>query len=190
MSNLEIGGRQIGEGSCFVIAEAGVNHNGDFDLARRLIDAAVSAGVDAVKFQTFQPELLVSPDGPMADYQAVNTGGEGSQLEMLRGLSLSTEAFEKLAQHAADQDICFLSTAFDEPSVDFLETLGVPAFKVPSGEITNHPFLSYIAGKAKPVLLSTGMSSSREVVEAVKILQTTCSAPFALRTKKSTPHNT
>jgi len=142
----------------FVIAEAGVNHNGDLDLARQLVDAAAAAGADAVKFQSFRAETLASRSAPKANYQIAATGGDESQFEMLKRLELSNEAHRDLRAYCAARSILFLSTPFDEERADFLESLGMPAFKIPSGEITNLPFLAHIAAKRKPILLSTGMS--------------------------------
>ena len=170
MDRFEIAGQAVGGGRCFVIAEAGVNHNGDVAMARALIDAAVAAGVDAVKFQTFKAERVVSPIAPKAAYQRATTGSGESQLDMVRKLELSEAQFRDLKHHCDVEGIVFLSTPFDHPSVDFLDRLGVPAFKVPSGEITNLPLLSNIAGRAKPVVLSTGMSDLDEVDRAVATL--------------------
>lgn len=170
MDRFEIAGQAVGGGRCFVIAEAGVNHNGDIAKARALIDAAVAAGADAVKFQTFKADRVISPSAPKAAYQRATTGSEESQLEMIRRLELSEAEFRQLKQHCNAKGIIFLSTPFDHPSVDFLDGLGVPAFKVPSGEITNLPLLGDIAGRAKPVVLSTGMSDMAEVERAVAAL--------------------
>jgi sialic acid synthase SpsE len=165
---VEISGRKIGAGQpCFIIAEAGVNHNGDLKIARQLVDVALRAGADAVKFQTFKPERLVTPTAPKAEYQLRATGSDESQLEMLRGLELSPEAYRTLMSHCQQEGILFLSTPFDEGSADFLADLGVVAFKIPSGEITNLPFLSHVARKGKPMIVSTGMSNLSEVGEAV-----------------------
>lgn len=170
MDRFEIAGQAVGGGRCFVIAEAGVNHNGDIAKARGLIDAAVAAGADAVKFQTFKADRVISPSALKAAYQRATTGGEESQLEMIRRLELSEAKFRQLKQHCDAKGIIFLSTPFDHESVDFLDSLGVPAFKVPSGEITNLPLLGDIAGRAKPVVLSTGMSDMAEVERAVGAL--------------------
>ena len=178
---LDLGGRTIGEGHpCFVIAEAGVNHNGDPELAHRLVDLAADARADAVKFQTFDPERLVSPLARKAEYQIANTGSSESQLDMLRRLVLPQEALASLAAHAAGRGLLFLSTPFDEASADVLEALGMPAFKVPSGEVTNHPFVGHLAAKGKPVLMSTGMSTLAEVAEAVQVVRENGDPPLAL----------
>ena len=178
---LALGGRAIGEGhSCFVIAEAGVNHNGDPEVAHRLVDVAADARADAVKFQTFDPEHLVSPLARKAEYQIANTGSSESQLEMLRRLVLPHQELAALAAHAAERGLLFLSTPFDEASADALEGLGVPAFKVPSGDVTNHPFIAHLAAKGKPVLMSTGMSTLAEVAEAVQVVRENGDPPLAL----------
>jgi len=176
---LAIGQHRLGTGArCFLIAEAGVNHNGDVEMAHRLVEAAAAAGVDAVKFQTFAPEFVVAPGAKKASYQ--ETGGEESQLEMLRHLALPRDAHEELQAHADEQGLLFLSTAFDQASLDFLERLGTPAFKIASGEITNHPFLAKVAQKGKPVLLSTGMATLSEVGLAIDVLRDNGSPPLAL----------
>jgi N-acetylneuraminate synthase/N,N'-diacetyllegionaminate synthase len=176
-----LGSRTIGEGHpCFVIAEAGVNHNGDPELAHRLVDAAADAGADAVKFQTFDPERLVSPRARPAEYQIANTGSSESQLDMLRRLVLPQEALAPLTAHAAERGLLFLSTPFDESSADLLQDLGLPAFKIPSGEVTNHPFVAHVSAKGKPVLMSTGMSTMAEVAEAVQVVRENGDPPLAL----------
>ena len=172
MSAIEIAGRRIGTGQpCFIIAEAGVNHNGDLRVAKQLIDAAVHAKADAVKFQTFQAERVISRAAPKAAYQLHTTDAAESQLDMARRLQLSAEAHEELQAHCRSRGIVFLSTPFDEPSADLLEALDVPAFKIASGEITNLPFLQHVARKGRPVILSTGMSSLHEVAEAVRTIR-------------------
>jgi N,N'-diacetyllegionaminate synthase len=169
---VSVSGRVIGPGyPCFIIAEAGVNHNGDVDMAHKLIDAAVDAKVDAIKFQTFDPEKLAAVDAPKAEYQVENTGEAGSQLEMLRKLVLPKSAYPRLMSHAADQNLIFLSTPFDEESADFLEKIGIPAFKISSGDLTNHPFLAHVAKKNRTMLLSTGMSSLQEVEAAENVIE-------------------
>jgi N-acetylneuraminate synthase/N,N'-diacetyllegionaminate synthase len=176
-----LGTRAVGAGHpCFVIAEAGVNHNGDVELAHRLVDVAADAGADAIKFQTFEPERLVSPLARKAEYQVANTGSSESQLEMLRRLVLPREALAPLAAHAAERGLLFLSTPFDEASADVLEGLGMAAFKVPSGEVTNHPLVAHVAAKGKPVLMSTGMTTLDEVAEAVQVVRENGDPPLAL----------
>ena len=155
----------------FIIAEAGVNHNGSLDLAIQLIDAAKASGADAVKFQTFRASLLATRSAHKAAYQDRTTAKEESQLEMLRRLELDEEAHKGLIKHCNEVGIQFLSSPFDFESADLLETMNLPIFKVPSGEITNIPFLQHIARKGKPIILSTGMSTLGEVEEAVGVLQ-------------------
>ena len=154
----------------FIIAEAGVNHNGSLDLARKLIDVAAVAGADAVKFQTFKADHLVSRSAPKADYQKVQTGADESQLEMIRRLELDEAAHHTLIEHCTCRGIVFLSTPFDSPSIELLERLKVPLFKIPSGEITNLPYLRQIGALGKPIVLSTGMSTMGEVRAALDIL--------------------
>lgn len=167
---LQIGARQVGGGApCFVIAEAGVNHNGDVALAERLIDAAADANADAVKFQTFTPARLVSASADKAAYQKETTGG-GSQREMLEQLALPPAAWPRLKAHAEKRGILFFSTPFDEQSADLLLALGVPALKIGSGELTNHLLLSHVARARVPVLLSTGMSTMDEVRAGVDVV--------------------
>jgi N-acetylneuraminate synthase len=169
--SIRIDGFQVGRGHpCFVIAEAGVNHNGEMDLALRLVDAAADSGANAVKFQTFQAGKLVTAWAPKAVYQAENTGTGGSQFDMLRKLELPRDRHRDLAERCAKRGILFLSTPFDEDSADFLESIRVPAFKVSSGDLTDLPFLRHLASKGLPVLLSTGMATLDEVREAVVAL--------------------
>jgi N-acetylneuraminate synthase len=168
MRTVELAGRAVGPGQpCFIIAEAGVNHNGDPRLAERLVDAAREAGADAVKFQTWVTEKLVTPDARLAEYQARNLGQSPSQYAMLKQLELGHDDFRRIKAHADRRGILFLSTPDEEDSADFLEELGVPAFKVGSGEVTNLPFLRHLARKGRPLILSTGMSTLGEVEAAV-----------------------
>ncbi|MBF0386258.1 MAG: N-acetylneuraminate synthase [Candidatus Omnitrophica bacterium] len=155
----------------FIIGEAGVNHNGDLGMACRLIDAAAAAGCDAVKFQTFKTERVISTRAPKARYQKEATGIGESQFEMVKRLELDAAAHRKLLIHCRKRGILFLSTPFDEESADMLQELGVPLFKIPSGEITNMPLLRHISLKLRPVILSTGMSTLVEVESAVKVLR-------------------
>jgi len=172
MKKIKIGNKLIGEGNpCFVIAEAGVNHNGSITMAKKLINSAKKAKADAVKFQTFKTENLVAKDAEMADYQKRNIGKKESQFRMLKKLELSQEDFHKLKKYADDKNILFLSTPYDKESVDFLKKLGVLAFKISSADITNHPLLRYVAKKKLPIILSTGMSTLEDVKEAVKIIR-------------------
>lgn len=156
---------------CFIIAEAGVNHNGNIDLAHKLIDAAIQARADAVKFQTFKAEKLASKDAPSAQYQIDNMGPQLSQFEMLKRLELPISAYPDLISHCHQGGIVFMSSPFDEDSADFLAGLGMPVFKIPSGEITNLPYLAHIASKQKPMIVSTGMSNLGEVQTAVETIE-------------------
>lgn len=163
-----IAGRLVGPGApCFLVAEAGVNHNGDVELARRLVDAAAAAGADAIKFQTFRAEGVASADAPKAGYQLETTDGGESQLEMLRRLELGRDAFAELKERAEQRGLAFLSTPFDAASVDLLDGLGVAAFKVASPDLTNLPLLEEVARRGRPVILSTGLADLNEVVAAV-----------------------
>src|SRR6185436_13636047 len=151
--------------------EAGVNHNGDLDLARRLIDVAARSGADVVKFQTFTADRLATRAAPKADYQSQTTGSRESQHAMLRRLELSEEMHRQLMAHCQARSIEFLSTGFDIESVDLLASLGQRQFKIPSGEITNLPYLRHIGQLGKPVILSTGMATLDEVEAAIEALE-------------------
>lgn len=153
-----------------IIAEAGVNHNGDLKLAKELAKVAKDSGADIVKFQTAKLEALVTRNAPMAEYQKQNTMRDESQLEMLKKILLSYGEFVELAEYCKAIGIKFLSTPFDLESIDFLAGLGVDLWKIPSGEITNYPYLVKIAGLHQPIILSTGMSTLEEVEEAVDLL--------------------
>lgn len=164
-----IAGRRIGPGEpVYVIAEAGVDHNGELDQALRLVDAAAESGVDAVKFQTFEPALLASTAAPLAAYQRVAGTPDLDQIELLETLRLPAEALAAVAERSRERGIIFLSTPFDEQSADLLDELDVPAFKVGSGELTNLPFLRDLAGRGRPLLLSTGMATLGEVAAALE----------------------
>jgi N,N'-diacetyllegionaminate synthase len=181
MPIINLAGRALGAGEpCFIIAEAGVNHNGDIESARQLIDVAVEAGADAVKFQTFKAERLVTLDAPKAAYQLRNTEVAESQYEMLRRLELSKEAHHTLMNHCAERGILFMSTPFDEESADFLDELGLPVFKLPSGELTNLPFIEHVARKGKPLIVSTGMAYLSEVETAVSAIRAAGNHQLAL----------
>ncbi len=178
---INIAGRLIGSSQpCFVIAEAGVNHNGSLDMGRQLIDAAVEAGADAVKFQTFRAMDLVTRDAPMAEYQQRNTGKSEAQYEMLRKLELDEPAHQKLIGYCQERGILFLSTPFDQKSADLLLQLNVSAFKVSSGDLTNHPLLDHLAASGLPVILSTGMATMEEVQDAVNIMRDASNPPVAI----------
>lgn len=155
----------------YVIAEAGVNHNGSLELALRLIDAAAQAGADAVKFQTFQASRVISAHAPKCEYQIHTTAQSQSQQDMIRQLELRQDWHPILAERCHEQNITFLSTGFDEPSVRFLaEDMGVAAFKIPSGEVTNAPLLLTIAGYGRPMMMSSGMCTLGELETALGIL--------------------
>ena len=167
MADRLIGGRE----PCFIIAEVGVNHDGDISLARKLVDVAKEAGADAVKFQTFRTEELVTSSAKKAGYQKETTPSEESQYDMMRKLELSATDFKELFAYAQKRDILFLSSPFDKKSVDLLSELGVSAFKIPSGEITNFLLLKHVARKGKPIILSTGMATLGEVEKALEVIQ-------------------
>lgn len=162
---------EIPDNKTLIIAEAGVNHNGSPELAKKLVDVAKLSGADVVKFQTAKADALVSKNAQMAGYQKENTGRDESQKEMLQKLLLPFEAFEELAVYCEDRGIRFLSTPFDEESIAFLNHLGCAFWKIPSGEITNYPYLVRIAKTEKPVIMSTGMSTTDEIREAMDVLK-------------------
>ena len=154
-----------------IIAEAGVNHNGDIKIAKKLIDAAVEAGVDYVKFQTFKADNLVSKSAKKATYQSVNINdGDDSQYTMLKNLELSHENHLELMSYCSERNINFFSTAFDVEGVKYLNDLGLSFFKIPSGEITNYPYLKAVALCKKPVIMSTGMCSEKDIENALEVL--------------------
>lgn len=155
----------------FIIAEAGVNHNGDIKIAKRLIDAAVGAGADAVKFQTFKAENLVCKTAQKAEYQMKTTNQSETQYDMLKKLELTEQMHKELMEYCMKKNILFLSTPFDVESIKLLSGLGMQTFKIPSGEITNLPYLRETAKQQKKVILSTGMSSMDEVKAAVDVLK-------------------
>ena len=154
-----------------IIAEAGVNHNGDISIAKKMVDVAKKAGVDYIKFQTFVPEKLVSSHAPKAEYQKETTDATESQLDMLRSLSLAGYEFVSLKKYCDEVGIGFISTPFDLESIDFLEKLDMDFWKIPSGEITNLPYLEKIATTKRKIILSTGMSDIQEIKEAVRVLE-------------------
>jgi len=169
---IRIGAREVGPGHpCFIVAEAGVNHNGDIELARQLVNVAAEAGADAVKFQTFKADRLVSARAPKADYQLRTTDATESQLDMIRRLELSPDAHHELIECCMDRNVLFMSSPFDEGSADLLNQLGVGVFKMPSGEITNLRLLDHVACMRKPMIVSTGMSSLGEVETAVRTIE-------------------
>lgn len=176
----------------FIIAEAGVNHNGDIETAKRLVDVAAVAGADAVKFQTFKAENLVCKNARKADYQMETTDQEESQFEMLKKLELTPSMHERLLEYCNQKNIMFLSTPFDIESLHYLITLGCEMIKIPSGEITNYPFLKEVGKTGKKVILSTGMSTLEEVRNAVKVLKDNGSSDVTVlhcNTEYPTPYN-
>jgi len=160
----------INTSKVFIIAEAGVNHNGSLDFAYQLIDVAKDAGADAIKFQTFKAENVVSRLADKAEYQKKTTGSDKSQLEMIKKLEISFDDFIKLKKYCGKKGIMFLSTPFDHQSIDFLYDL-VDIYKIPSGEIINYPYLKHIAAKNKPIIMSTGMANLGEVEEAINTIR-------------------
>jgi N,N'-diacetyllegionaminate synthase len=171
MDTIEIAGHLIGNRQpCFIIAEAGVNHNGSLEIALQLIDVAVAAGADAVKFQTFKAEKVISINTPKASYQKETTGSDESQLEMVKKLELDETAHIQLYQYCQHKGIQFLSTPFDLESIDLLNHLGLEIFKIPSGEITNLPYLRKLGALKKRLIMSTGMANLGEIKAALDIL--------------------
>jgi N-acetylneuraminate synthase len=169
-----IGEAVIGRVSrCFVMAEAGVNHNGDVALAYQLVDAAMTAGADAVKFQSFHADQLVTSSAPKPAYQRSASAPQQTQLELLRALELSFAQQQAIADYCRKVGIQFLSTPFDSESADFLWRLGVPAFKMASGELTNHPLLRHVARFGRPMIVSTGMADLSDVDDAVRVVRDT-----------------
>lgn len=164
----------------YIIAEAGVNHNGNIELARKMVDEAKDAGADCIKFQTFVAENIVTKRADKAEYQKQGTNANESQLDMLEKLELSFDEFVELNEYCKEKDIEFLSTAFDFDSIDFLGSLDMKRWKIPSGDITNLPYLIKIARFGKPVLLSTGMSTMEEVRAAVSALKENGSADITI----------
>jgi len=177
--NFKIGNHHIGAGKCFIVAEIGVNHNGSLKLARKLIDSAKNAGADAVKFQTFKATRLVRQNAPQAKYQKKNFPSQ-SQYQMLKKLELSENDFKNISKYCAKKNIIFFSTPFDCESASFLNTLNIPAFKISSADITDLPLLKQIGKYKKPVILSTGMSTLKEIRQAVNTLKTAGNNKIAL----------
>ena len=156
--------------SVFIIAEAGVNHNGSLDLAKKLIDAASTAGADAVKFQTFKAKNLVTKNTQKAKYQKINTSADELQFDMLKKLELNFDRHKELISYCNSKNIMFLSSPFDHDSIELLNNLGLQIFKIPSGEITNFTYLRHIGMLNKKIILSTGMSNIDEVKKALEVL--------------------
>lgn len=176
----------------YVIAEAGVNHNGSLSTAIDMVDVAAASGADAVKFQTFRAKAMIQEAAPKADYQVAATGSSQSQREMIEALELSADAHVTIAQHCTSRGIRFLSTPFDHESLQLLtHSLGMSTIKIPSGEVTNLPFVLDIGRKAKDVILSTGMCTMKEIETALKVLafsfDPSTSARFPSRTELATP---
>ena len=158
-----------------IIAEAGVNHNGKIELAKRLIEKAADSGADYVKFQTFKADKIVTKLADKASYQLKNINNkDNSQYAMLKKLEIPMDWYNKLIEHSNSFGIKFLSTGFDIDSIDFLYKLGMDFFKIPSGEITNKPYLEHVSSKGLPIVLSTGMATIKEISEALKILAKKC----------------
>lgn len=174
-----------------IIAEAGVNHNGDLNLAKKMVDAAEDAGADYIKFQTFNPEKLVSRYAQKADYQKKETGSNETQLEMLQKLALSYIDFVELKKYCESKEIGFLSTPFDMDSIDELIKMNIDFWKIPSGEITNMPYLVKLGNTHKKIVMSTGMSNMEEIKAAVEILQKSGTSEIVLlhcNTQYPTPY--
>jgi len=156
--------------STIIIAEAGVNHNGSMESAKKLVDVAADAGADYVKFQTFKADTLVTQSAEKAEYQKILTDKSESQFEMIKKLELDKSAHDELIKHCEEKGIRFLSAAFDHDSIELLADLNIPLYKIPSGEITNLPYLRHIGRMGKPIILSTGMSTLEEVQKALNVL--------------------
>jgi len=170
MKSIKIENKLIGENKpCFIIAEAGVNHNGDLDLAKKLVDFAKEAGADAVKFQTFKAEDMVIKEAEMAEYQKKNIGKRQSQMQLLKNLELKYECFKELKEYCVQKKIIFISTPHTSDAADFLDSF-VSVYKIASPDITNMPLLEKIGQKKKPIILSTGMADLEEIREAVGII--------------------
>ncbi len=171
---VNIGGFEIAKNNpCFVIAEGGVNHNGDINLAIELIEAAAKTGADCVKFQTFQTEKIITKNAPKAEYQLKQTSQQESQFQMLKKLELKQTDYPVLLKECQKRNIIFLSTPYSKEDADFLDSIGVFAFKIASGQLTEHSFLEYVAKKGKPMIVSTGMGTMAEVAEAVDVMLAT-----------------
>ncbi len=174
MDEIQIANYKLGPSfPAFIIAEAGVNHNGDLAQAKELICAAKESGADCVKFQTFKAGRVASLNAPKASYQLKSTDPGESQIDMLSELELKEEDYPKLLRTCEEEEIQFLSTPYNFEDADFLDGLGVPAFKIASGQLVEHPFLEHVAKKGKPVILSTGMGTLKEVEEAIKVIHET-----------------
>lgn len=174
MKDVSIGSRMIGEGhSCFIIAEAGINHNGDLETALEMVDAAADAGVDCIKFQTYKAESFCSGRDDQFEYMSQGKVVRESMLELFKRHELSAHDFERLFAHAEERGVIPLSTPCDQPSVDLLEALDVAAYKIGSDDLVYHDLVSYIAGKGKPVIFSTGMGNQAEIDQTLKVVRAT-----------------
>ncbi len=181
IKSIKIGNKRVApQNSVFVIAEAGVNHNGNLEIAKKLVERAKEAGADAIKFQTFKAENVISKDAPKANYQLKSTDKKESQLEMVKNLELSYGDFKNLKEYCDKLGIIFLSTPFDLESVEFLENLKVPAFKIGSGDLTNYFLLKEIAKKKKPLILSTGMAYPYEIFNTLELLENSGAKDIAI----------
>lgn len=181
VTGFEFDGRAVGLGQpCLLVAEVGVNHNGDPKLALQLVDAAADAGVDAVKFQLFAAERVVLPDAPKAAYQKKTTDASESQFSMLKTLELPLETYRLLQSRCLKREVSFMCTPFDEESADYLAECGITTFKVSSGDLTNLPFLAHMARKGIPMIVSTGMATLPEVEAAVCTIRNNGNPPIVL----------
>lgn len=172
MKNFIIDGRIVGDNSkCYIIAEAGVNHNGDVNIAKELISEASKNGADAIKFQTFFADDLLIEETRKANYQKIDENDKETQYEMIKRLELNRDDFIELHKYSLKKNITFLSSPFDIKSVDFLDSIGISAFKIASGEITNIPLIEHISSKKKPIILSTGMSNLGEIRIAIEYIK-------------------
>ncbi len=169
---LNIGDRRVGDGEpVFIIAEAGVNHNGDMNLAKKLIDAAIDAGADAVKFQSYKTEKIITPSAPAAEYHIRASDRDESWFQLLKRLELAEDDHQNILSYCQKGGIIFLSTPYDEESADFLNSINMPAFKIASTDMNNIPLLQHVARYQKPILLSTGMSTMEEIGESVEAVR-------------------
>ncbi|MEL6675931.1 MAG: N-acetylneuraminate synthase [Bacteroidota bacterium] len=173
-ANIPIGDKLVGpDYPTYVIAEAGVNHNGDLNMALDLVRAAKKTGADCVKFQTFKASAVVTTHAPKANYQLQVTSPEESQLDMLKKLEMGRESYQAIMACCREEGIQFLSTPYNYDDADFLQNLGVEAFKIASGQLVEHPFLEYVANFGKPMIVSTGMATLSEVFEAIEVIRAT-----------------
>lgn len=180
MNKIVMGNHKIGEEQpIFIIAEIGVNHNGNIKIAKKLVDAAKAAKADCVKFQTFVTEEVIAQDAPLAQYQKISSTAK-TQRDLVKKLELSAAAFADLKRYVENLDLVFLSTPFDFKSIDLLAKLDVPGFKISSGDLTNKPFIEKIASTGKPIILSTGMAEMHEIHESVEWIKKAGNSPYCL----------